>query len=174
MVGQQTPEVLIALVPHMDAGDRDTWEGDQDQRPLSDLGRKQANALASAMASAGVTSLYASPARRAHATIEPLATKLGIEIQTLPNLAEKRPGESDTSLATRGERALDEIRRHALRGIAVAVSHGDLIPATINRLALRRRIHPQRLERRGQWYVVNFAADLSVNIELYEAPGFPQ
>src|SRR5438093_2988969 len=110
MVGQQVPDVLIALVPHMDAGDRTQWDGDQDERPLSDLGRKQAAALASAMGNSGITSLWASPAARARETLEPLAKKLGLEIGTIASLAEKRPGESDAAMAQRGERALDEIR----------------------------------------------------------------
>jgi 8-oxo-dGTP diphosphatase len=174
MVGQQVPDVLIALVPHMDAGDRAAWEGDQDDRPLSDLGRKQASALANAMGNAGITSLWASPATRARETLEPLAKKLGLEIGTLPSLSEKRAGESDASMALRGERALDEIRRRSADGIAVAASHGDIVPATIDRIGLRRRLRIPRFERRGQWFVVSFRADLSVDIELAEAPGFPQ
>ena len=31
--------LTIDLVPHMDAGDRKQWQRDQDERPLSALGR---------------------------------------------------------------------------------------------------------------------------------------
>lgn len=174
MVGQAVPEVLIVLVPHMDAGDRSLWEGDQDERPLSDLGRKQASALREAMKSYRVSTLWSSRAARARETLGPLAKDLGLEIGTIASLAERRQGESDATMGQRGERALDEIRRRVSGGVAVAASHGDIIPATIDRLGLRRKLRIPRLERRGQWFAVSFGADLSVGIELVEAPGFPQ
>ncbi len=46
----------IDLVPHMDAGDRTKWQGDQNVRPLTDLGRRQAAAMASVTESAGAGS----------------------------------------------------------------------------------------------------------------------
>lgn len=158
----------------MDAGDRALWDGDQDERPLSDLGRKQASALASVMGNAGITALWASPALRARETLDPLAKKLGLEIVTIASLAERRPGESDTAMAQRGERGLDEMRRRTARGVAVAASHGDIIPAAIDRIARRRGLRPGWIEQRGQWFAVSFGADLGVTIELCEAPGFPQ
>jgi broad specificity phosphatase PhoE len=175
VVGQTVPGVLIALVPHMDAGDRAEWDGPQDERPLSNLGRKQAASLASLMSKwSGITALFASPAARAHETLEPLARQLGLEIETMPSLSERRPGESDAAMAQRGERALDEIRRGSPDGIVIAASHGDIVPATIDRIALRRRLRTPRLERHGQWFAVSIRADLSLDIELCEAPGFPQ
>jgi broad specificity phosphatase PhoE len=126
------------------------------------------------MGSARVAALWASPAARARETLEPLGNMLGLEIATIASLAERRPGESDAAMGKRGERALDEIRRQTGGGVVMAASHGDIIPATIDRLALRRRLRVARLERRGQWFAVSFGADLSVQIELCEAPGFPQ
>jgi 8-oxo-dGTP diphosphatase len=158
----------------MDAGDRAAWVDDQDLRPLSDLGRKQANALAGELARwQGLRYLFASPALRARETLEPVAKLLGLEVETLTSLAERRPGESDAAMAQRGESALDEIRRRVGTGVAVAASHGDIIPAAVDRIARRRRLRVGRIERRGQWFAVTYASDLSVTIELCEAPGFP-
>ena len=36
--------LTIDLLPHLDAGDRTTWQGDQNERPLSELGLRQAGA----------------------------------------------------------------------------------------------------------------------------------
>ena len=36
--------LTIDLVPHLDAGDRTKWHGDQNERPLSELGLRQAGA----------------------------------------------------------------------------------------------------------------------------------
>lgn len=175
VAGQAVPGVLIALVPHMDAGDRGQWDGPQDERPLSDLGRKQAAALASEMSKwSGVTALFASPSARARETLEPLAKQLGLEIETMASLSERRPGESDASMAQRGERAVDEIRRGSPDGFVIAASHGDIVPAAVDRIAQRRRLRIPGFERRGQWYAVSIRADMSVDIELCEAPGFPQ
>lgn len=159
----------------MDAGDRAAWDGLQDERPLSDLGRKQANALASEMSRwSGVTALFASPAARARETLEPLAKYLGLEIVTMASLSERRADESDAAMSQRGERAVDEIRRGSPNGVVIAASHGDIVPAAIDRIARRRGLHIPRLERRGQWYAVSIRADMSVDIELWEAPGLPQ
>ena len=40
--------LTIDLLPHLDAGDRTKWRGDQNERPLTDLGRRQAAAMADA------------------------------------------------------------------------------------------------------------------------------
>ena len=175
MVGQAIPGVLIALVPHMDAGNREAWDRPQDERPLSDLGRKQAAALADEMSRwSGITALVASPAARARETLEPLSKLLGLEIQTMASLSERRPDEGDSAMAQRGERAVDELRRGSPNGVIIVASHGDIVPATVERIARRRQLRTPRLERRGQWFAVSIRADLSVDIELCEIPGFPQ
>ena len=40
--------LTIDLLPHLDAGDGTTCHGDQNERPLTDLGRRQAAARADA------------------------------------------------------------------------------------------------------------------------------
>jgi broad specificity phosphatase PhoE len=176
VVSETLPGVLIVFVPHMDAGDRDKWDRPQDERPLSELGHKQAAALSSELAKwTGITHLYASAALRARETLEPLAAKLGLEIEIMTSLSERRPGESDAAMGQRGERALEEIVRRVGTGVAVAASHGDIVPAAVDRIAQRRRLpRVPRLENRGQWYAVAIRSDLSLEIELCEAPGFPQ
>ena len=79
----------IDLVPHMDAGDRNTWPGDQDERPLSDLGLRQAAALADALRWAPIDALYAGPALRCRQTLDVLSESLGLLVNVLPELDEK-------------------------------------------------------------------------------------
>ena len=52
--------------------------------PLSELGRRQAVALAPALAGLEIDAIYASPLERAFATAEPSAEKLGLEILGTP------------------------------------------------------------------------------------------
>ncbi len=116
---------VIYLVRHAKAGERRVWEGDDEARPLSKLGWKQSEAIAKRLASKGVSSLYSSPYLRCVQTLEPLAERLGIEIQSDPRLYEGAPFEPVLDL-------LGEVRTGA-----VLCSHGDLIPDTIQALARR-------------------------------------
>lgn len=56
--------------------------------PLSPLGRRQAEAVAVALAHAGLVAVYASSMRRARETAEPLARVTGLEVQVDDRLTE--------------------------------------------------------------------------------------
>ena len=64
----------LYLIRHADAGDPLRWEGDDEDRPLTDLGRQQAKALAEAMRKMGeaVRWVVSSPLVRATQTAEEL------------------------------------------------------------------------------------------------------
>ena len=64
----------------------------QSDVPLSELGRKQSQAVATAFDSLGIQAIYASPLRRASETAEPLAARLGLSIAHDPNLMELNAG----------------------------------------------------------------------------------
>lgn len=168
--------LVVELVPHMDAGDRTLWKGDQDERPLSDLGRRQAETLAGMLAAAPVDALYSSPALRCRQTLAPLAARFGLPITVLPELRETdgfAPPAAWADLtgpvaqltagahaAGRACAALRRIRSEHPSGRVVACSHGDLIPAAIAFLAAARAIPlPPQLRRRGDWYTLRFEDD---------------
>ena len=71
-------KLIIELVPHVDAGDRSVWRGDQDERPLTDFGKKQAEALRDALLDWPVDRLFASPALRCRMTLDPIAAATGL------------------------------------------------------------------------------------------------
>src|SRR5579871_5621224 len=62
----------LYLVRHADAGDRDKWEGDDADRPLTPLGRQQARALGDAFRERGlaVDAVVSSPFLRTRQTAE--------------------------------------------------------------------------------------------------------
>ena len=164
---------VVELVPHMDAGNRELWPDDQDLRPLSELGRRQAEALARALSSTRIGALCASPALRARQTLEPLAEALGLAVVTLPALAEKQPGEDRAAMVDRAHAAMLELAAKHRHGRAVAASHGDLIPALAAHLAAVHRFPPlPPLEHRGQWYTIHLEGD-TVRMERHEVPSFP-
>ena len=170
----------VDLVPHLDAGDRTQWRGDQDERPLSALGRRQARALADALAAEPADALYSSPALRCRQSLEPLAERLGLRITVLPELSESQQ-EGWIQGATGGAHAagrmlvaLAQIRDAQPEGRTIACSHGDVIPALAAFLVGAHGLRGvAELKRRGQWYRVRFA-EAGVSAELQEAPqGFP-
>ena len=116
---------MIYLVRHAKAGERRIWEGDDEARPLSKLGWKQSEAIAKRLASKGASSLYSSPYIRCVQTLEPLAGRLGLEIQPDGRLYEGAAFEPVLEL-------LGEVGPGA-----VLCSHGDIIPETIQALVRR-------------------------------------
>ena len=116
----------VYVVRHGKAGHRETWAGDDDtQRPLTKAGRRQAEALADRLTDAGVKTLWSSPYVRCVETLEPLAERLGLTIETDERLAE----------GVDFEHTLDLIRE-AGDG-AVHCTHGDMFTDVINALARR-------------------------------------
>lgn len=115
----------LYLVRHAKAGERRTWEGDDHDRPLSQKGRRQSEAIAKRLAKKGATELRSSSYVRCVQTLEPLAERLGTEVVADPRLAEDEPFEPVLDLLA-----------EAADG-TVLCSHGDIIPAVVQ--ALQRR-----------------------------------
>ena len=166
------PKLVIELVPHVDAGDRSVWRGDQDERPLSDFGKKQADALRNALLDSPVDRLFASPALRCGMTLGPIAEATGLEIETIAALAEEQPGEDHGAMGKRGEAALREIALRQPEGRVITCSHGDLIPDVGHRIARSLGVGLPLLAHRGQRYRITIA-DGFERIEMRVVPDFP-
>jgi phosphohistidine phosphatase SixA len=80
--------VLALLVRHGAAGDRSTWHGDDQLRPLDVRGERQAAALPEALSDLPVQRILTSPYARCVQTVVPLAKALAIEFEVTPALAE--------------------------------------------------------------------------------------
>ena len=117
--------MTIHLVRHASAGARGSGLADL-ERPLDDEGHEQARRLVDALADVGVERVLTSPALRCRQTVEPLAAKLGIEIEMVPDLVEgRRPGPIVAMIN----------RLVAAESTAVLSSHGDMIPLVLDTLA---------------------------------------
>lgn len=113
----------VWLIRHAAAGDRSAWTEDDRERPLTGKGRRQAEAIAAALAPHGVDAIHSSPYVRCRQTVAPLGERVGIPVL-------------DSELLTEGARpstALDWLRGFGGRHV-VACSHGDVIPEIIRRL----------------------------------------
>lgn len=113
----------IFLLRHAAAGDRNKWKGDDRLRPITKKGRRQADEIAKRLRKQGIERILSSPYDRCIQTVEPLAKATGAKIEEVDALAEGPDIDAAYDLID------------SLAGVnAVLCSHGDVIPAVINRL----------------------------------------
>ena len=127
--------MTIYIVRHAKAGKRSEWHDDDDLRPLSKTGWRQAELVAEQLKKLSITSLISSPATRCVQTLEPLAqlTKLKLEI--------------DKRLLEHGDVAdMLEIAEE-VEDSTVLSSHGDMIPELIKTLERRG----MKIESKPDW-----------------------
>lgn len=113
----------IHLFRHASAGDRIKWEGNDRERPLTKKGRRQAVAFAEQLADRGIERILTSPYLRCVQSVEPLAKATGAKIEVDEVLGEGPDIDGAYQL-------VDSLVGHN----AVVCSHGDVIPAVINRM----------------------------------------
>ncbi len=183
---------IIDLVPHMDAGDRNAWQGDQNERPLVDFGWEQARAQADALAGEPggepIDALYSGPSLRARQTLEPLAENLGLEIEILDGIGDGETWHVPDGWEPKNNRganvaphaagmamsALWDIQLAHPDGRVVACSHGHVIPALISFLIAAHDLEDvPDSEGRGQWYRIRLDGADVISVELLEAAEFP-
>ncbi|HWJ63521.1 MAG TPA: phosphoglycerate mutase family protein [Acidimicrobiales bacterium] len=112
----------IHLIRHAHAGSRSAWDKADHKRPLSPRGQDQAQAIADALADAGIEELWTSPSLRCRQTLVPLAEATGLEVQVVEVLNEGNDGPP----------TLDALLAAAAEGrVVAACSHGDVIPAVV-------------------------------------------
>lgn len=114
--------MTVYLVRHAHAGDRDHWDGDDRERPLTKKGRRQAQGLVEQLKPLGVRRLISSSYARCVQTLEPLAADLDLEVEIDDRLAEGH-----------GLEALD-VAREAGEGAALS-THGDICNDVLELLA---------------------------------------
>ncbi len=124
------------LVRHAAAGDRRQFDGDDRDRPLSDLGYEQALALVSLLAPHRPDRVISSPAVRCIETVTPLAQELGLDVEVAEALFE---GETRRAL---------EVLRGCKGAPIVLCSHGDVIPYVLDAL---QREESLRFASEARW-----------------------
>jgi phosphohistidine phosphatase SixA len=113
----------IYLVRHGAAGDRDRWDGPDWLRPLTSRGHAQARGLLQLLAGAEIARVVSSPYVRCSETVVPIAAVWHLPIELDDALAEEADVEATFALMKR-----------VAEGGAVLCSHGDMIPAVLDRL----------------------------------------
>lgn len=120
----------LLLVRHAHAGTKDRWHGDDRLRPLSERGMEEAAALVDLLASYEPERIVSSPLVRCVETVAPLASRLGLEIETSDALGPQADGEAARLVRTLTSAA------HAV----VVCTHGETIEALQRRLDQRGKL----------------------------------
>lgn len=119
----------LMLVRHAKAGSRSDWNGDDDLRPLSTGGQRQQAALHAFLPLFGPQRVHSAPRLRCEQTVQPVATDLGVSVESEPLLSEE-------GYWPQPQAAIDRLLRIAsLPGTAVVCSQGGVIPDLVARLA---------------------------------------
>ena len=123
------PTATLLLVRHGSAGRRRTWTRPDEERPLDDRGRVQAQRLVPVLELFGVERVLSAPLLRCLDTVAPLADRLGLPVEREPLLSE------DAWQRTPGE-VLARLRTLARPGAAVVLgSQGGAVPGMLEALA---------------------------------------
>jgi broad specificity phosphatase PhoE len=133
--------VTIYLVRHAKAGSRREWSGDDDLRPLSPVGQRQAECIADALVDAGIQQIVSSPFVRCRQTLDPLAQRLRLPLELSDALAEGAP-------------LTDTLRLFEKVGAtnAALCTHGDVVANVIGHLKQAGvPIDDERLEKGSIW-----------------------
>ena len=150
--------MTVYLVRHAKAGSRKAWSGDDELRPLSKAGKAQARALAKLLAGAGITRIVSSPYVRCRQTVEPLAQRIGGEVELSDALSEGAPSADSLRLV---EKVVGEN--------AVLCTHGDVLGNLLMHFADSGvELETGRIEKASVW-VLEFA-DGGVHSAQYLPP----
>jgi 8-oxo-dGTP diphosphatase len=152
----------LYVVRHADAGSRSSWDGPDEDRPLTTKGHRQARAIADAIAPVRPEVLVSSPYRRCTQTLDPLAELLGLPVLGDDRMAEGADGVDALRLA-------DELSEK--HDTAVVCSHGDVIPEMLRILkaTTARFKHPFVWPKASTW-VLTWDGDRWAKARYIEPP----
>jgi ADP-ribose pyrophosphatase YjhB (NUDIX family) len=110
----------LLLVRHASAGHRETWSGDDRERPLDERGRLQADGLPRVFSGHRIGRVVSSPYVRCLQTVEPLTASRGLQVDARAELAEGAGAEAVVAVA-------------AETGSGVLCLHGDALEDVLGR-----------------------------------------
>ncbi|UOY01482.1 NUDIX hydrolase [Blastococcus sp. PRF04-17] len=132
----------LVLVRHGRAGSRSEWEGPDDLRPLDAKGLRQAQRMAEVLPVLAPTAVLSARRTRCEETVAPLAERLGLDVQPLPELGEEEFAADPEAGVSVLEKLLQP---RTTPGVTVVCSQGGAIPAALMALGVRYegiRMHP--------------------------------
>jgi len=126
---QWPPTTAVVILRHAKAVKRSRWDGSEADRPLEDVGRLEATAVADLLDAYGVTLVHSSDWVRCVQTLQPYADRHGYPVVPEPGLTEEGFEEDPTAGIGRWRGLLAETAAH--REPMVLCSHRPVLPALI-------------------------------------------
>jgi 8-oxo-dGTP diphosphatase len=166
-VRDMSPTWPCLLLRHASAGERASWDGDDHDRPLDEVGVRQAEALVDVLSVYDVRRVVSSDVLRCLDTVEPYAAAKGLHVETEPLFSETGYlAQPDAAL----ERFLDIV---CSRDPTAVCSQGKTIPDLLARAcsALGHEAPADTSVRKGGWWVLHMAVNGSprlVDLERFD------
>ncbi|MGY1823714.1 NUDIX hydrolase [Geodermatophilus sp. SYSU D00079] len=127
-------EPTLLLVRHAKAGNRSDWDGPDGERPLEGKGRRQAARLAEVLPLFAPTAVLSARPVRCRQTVAPLAERLQLAVEELPELGEQEYDADPQAGLAIVERLLAP---RETPGVTVVCSQGGAIPSVLMSLGVR-------------------------------------
>ena len=136
--------VLLYLVRHAKAEDRESWTEPDELRPLTEEGFLQAEGLVDRLQGLPIERVMSSPAVRCRETVDLLARTRGLPLELEESLAE----------GTSGDRVMALLSEVATRP-TVLCTHGDVIEHALSELATEGVIEGRNLKlKKGSTWIL--------------------
>ena len=138
----------VVVARHGRARKRSAWKkGDEETRPLTDVGERQAALLVPFLSAFGVDRVVSSPWKRCYDTVLPYARAAGVSVEIRPELTEAAHEQKPKA----ARRIVDAELRTPGEGVVIC-THRPVLPTVMAQLAA---FSPSRLEeqvpRRDPW-----------------------
>ncbi len=141
----------VLLVRHAKAGKRDHWPGDDDLRPLSSAGWRQAEGLRAMLPLWAPSRVHSAPRVRCVETVQGVADDLGAGVLLEPRLSEEGYWPDRDAGLVRLLEITDGV------GVPVVASQGGVIPDVVSTLASLSGLWlPEVPCKKGSTWVLSF------------------
>jgi len=148
----------IYLVRHAKAGSRADWRGEDDERPITAKGRRQAARLLGHLHPTGIRRVASSPSLRCVQTVRPMADALSLPVEEHDVLREDAdPVAALTFVA-------------ALAGPAVICTHGNVVQDLVRRAPVDRSRSDTDGWKKGSTWVLQRDAGRPVGARYVPPP----
>jgi broad specificity phosphatase PhoE len=174
---------------HLDAVDRNAWTGKPDDRPLTELGRQQAERMAEILTADPIDALVSSPALRCPESMRALSKATALEVEIMAGFRDTlgyrapegwgKEGQPDplggAQSAGSAFAALSELRERFPDGRVVLCSYGDIIPALLAFISGQYGVGmPPRSRDRGAVFTVKLNGKDATLSTQDPPPDFPK
>jgi 8-oxo-dGTP diphosphatase len=159
----------LVLLRHAKALDRVDWLGEDEDRPLNNLGQEQAKRMARIYVQYGIEKMYTSDAVRCIDTVKEMSEVLDIEMKITKHISEyvynKKP---DRAVEYAKELMYADIKED--RNILIC-SHNPVLPHMLQRLLKHSKVEPEvKHLKPGEAWVLEFKKKKCLKIDHIPAP----